>query len=293
MASKYFVFGARGVQGAPVARALQRAGHHVVTPTRTAAVADQLRDGGYYPIVLDIGCVEDVLAAMDGCEAAFWHVPTGATAGGSSPSDALIAVLRRRAVPRSVVSTSGIVPRDPAGAAAGFAGVCRLAATLRSLEDSVVTLRPTMFLEDILDTFPLERIRREGILRYPLSIERPIAWVTAAAVGEHAARIMTSSHWSPGWIAVLGACPRSVADIAARLGERLRCPVSAKTWPLDDYAADLARTVGPRSAESTAAIYRVIEDNHEQLESALEDERLVLLGDPLDQWLEIVSAKCE
>lgn len=285
MSKKFLVFGARGVQGGPVARALRLAGHEVVTLTRSTLAAEQLRSEGYTPCLLDLGHIDDVLRVADSCDAAFWHVPTGAAANATSPADALIAVLKRSATPRVVVSTSGVVPRDGSSAGAGFAGVSRLAAALRELGPTVATLRPTMFLEDVFDTWPVDRVRREGVLRYPLAVHEPIAWVTAASVGEYAAGLMVRDDWAGGWRALLGACPRSMQDLALSLGDHLRCAVRAIDWPLDEYAASLSPAIGVEAAGRTAKVYAVITENFEQLRMALPHETPVLLGDPVEEWL--------
>lgn len=312
MNGTFFVLGARGVQGRPVARALAASGCRVVTPTRSAAAAAELAHEGFSPVVVDVHDTGAVRSALAGCDGAFLHIPTGGPpegaggAAGASPrpsnADAIISLLKvigdpslrgpRGALFRTVVSTSGIVPVDDERAR-GFAGTIRLGRVLMSMRSTVLTLRPTMFLEDLLDTSPLERVlgvgggreSEPGVLRYPLGVRERIAWVTAEAVGRHAAAVLLAAEWSPDWFAVLGGRVLSVSQVAGLIGKRVGRAIIAADWQVDAYERELSRSIGPDSAKSTADVYRTIAANFEQLRGALAGERRVTIADPVDVWL--------
>lgn len=288
MSKTFFVFGVRGVQGRPVAKALLAGGHRVVSITRGSDNRNELEALGVSAEVTNLRDVSTVGRIIRQCDGCFWHVPTGASQrDGLSAVEALIQILDSSIAP-TVVSTSGVVPtKSEAGRA--FSGVVRLADSLRELTDRHTVLRPTMFLEDVLDTWPISAIESTGKLRYPLPIAVPFAWVTADAVGRAAARILLAERWDPGWYAVVGDIHASVADLADRFSQFFGRSVLAERWELSDYADKIAADVSRAAAESTADVYRVIERSLEQLSGPAEAEIELILQGCIDAWFDTLS----
>ncbi len=275
----YFVFGARGTQGRPIARALQAAGASVSTITRAQDSAAALATDGINAMVAPLSHTAAVAQTLVGVNGAFWHVPT---TGGE---EHILTSLRNSTSVPAVLSTSGILP--PVGDGP-FAGVTHLARAVLAERLQVCVLRPTMFLEDIVDTCPLNEVRVTGVLRYPLPIDVPIRWVTASAIGQHAAERLLTQRIHAGRIAVLGD-PYTVQDIALRLSALMKREIRAKHWPLDEYAASIATRVGRPAADATAAVYACIARNIEQLQHAAAGEMEHLLGDCVRPWLKTLD----
>lgn len=276
---RFFVFGARGTQGRPVAHAIRAAGASVSTITRDASAISSLAAVGIHAVAAPLSEFSAILTVLETVDGAFWHVPT---TGGEAH---ILKLLRRSASVPTVLSTSGILPSVDDGP---FAAVAQLASAVQAEQLPVCVLRPTMFLEDIIDTCPIDEVRATGLLRYPLPVDVPICWISASALGQHAAERLLNSRISPGRTAVLGR-PYTLKEIACRMSDRLRREVRVHHWPLREYAAHLAVHVGRPTADATAAVYDCITRNLEQLQRPTAGEREHALGDCVDSWLETIA----
>ncbi|WP_102194751.1 SDR family oxidoreductase [Microbacterium aurantiacum] len=201
----YIVHGATGAQGAPVLSALLSAG----LPAR-AAVRDTSKLTDVDAVSIDVGSVDSLVAAYEGAEGVFVHLPIGSPDDQRRYALAIGEAIRRAQPARVVFSTSGY-SIDPAADGEDAPNV--LAREIAASGVSYAIVEPRLYLENLLLP-PMLAAAREGTLPYPLRDDYVTSWSSHLDVADVVVRLLTSR--ATTGIVSVGALPGLVgADLAA------------------------------------------------------------------------------
>lgn len=201
----YIVHGATGAQGAPVLSALVSAG----LPVR-AAVRDTSKIADVDAVSIDAGSVDSLVAAYDGAEGVFVHLPIGSPDDQRRYALAIGAAIRQARPARVVFSTSGY-SLDSDGNEEDAPNV--LARELAASGVSYAIVEPRLYLENLLLP-PMLDAAREGTLPYPLREDYATSWSSHLDVADVVVRLLVSTEVTG--IVSVGALPGLVgADLAA------------------------------------------------------------------------------
>ncbi len=248
---KIAVHGSTGAQGAPVAAALAERGHDVKALTRTASTADAAQ------VSADLEDQASLEAAYAGADGVFVHLPIPLDA--SAPARwaaAIVGALANSDVKRVVFSTSG-ASLAASGAdpmlQARFEGAKAFYAGLQSVADHVVALAPRLFLENLLLPFVSGPALTDGVLRYPLSADKPISWTSHFDVAQAVAIAFHDA--TPAGIYDIGHAPLLGEELAAELGSALGQPMRYEAISPSAFTEAASPLFGAEMAASVGALY--------------------------------------
>ncbi|MEU4579946.1 NmrA family NAD(P)-binding protein [Nonomuraea sp. ATR24] len=239
---RFLVFGATGAQGGAVARRLVAEGHAVRGFARTERVPE-----GVEAFAGELGDAARVKAAFDGVTHASVTLPLVYEPDlVRAYTRNVIEGARAAGVRRLVFATGNRLPDAETGVAA-FDTRREAARAMLASGLPVVVLRPALYLDNLLMPGVLE----DGVLRYPLPGDLPVAWLSHADLGAITVAALTRD----GLAGVVDAGgPEAVtgAELAAAAGARY------EELDVDAFAAGLAGALGAEVAREVAATYRWI-----------------------------------
>ncbi|GGM65457.1 hydroxylase [Longimycelium tulufanense] len=209
------------------------------------------------PVQADLGDVEALTAAYRGVQGVFVHLPiTGDPDARTRWTHAIGAAARATRPARIVVSTSGGMLNDPASpfGVEKIAALRELTADLRAAGLTVTVLAPRLFLENLLLPPVLQCIATEGVLPYPLPVERSVAWSSHLDVADVATAVLTGEP-APESLNI-GQVPGLTGnDLAAAFANHFGRPVTYRYIEPAEFAASIAPLLGPAAAAGTGALY--------------------------------------
>ena len=183
--NKVLVYGANGVQGGAIARALHAEGFRVRAcvrdPSKAAALAQTMEIAA-----ADLDDRTALAAANRDVDAVVLTVPL------SWERDTLLRWTRHAAeaarhagVQLCVHNLSARVPDPPSEVPAHeLRRECE--SVLRSFGPASITLRPALFMENLLAPWVLGAIQRDRVLPYPLAARMRVSWLSVADLGAYA-----------------------------------------------------------------------------------------------------------
>lgn len=172
------IFGATGAQGAPVVEHAIERGMTVRAVGRDSKRVAE-RHPGADPFAASLDDEAAIVAALDGVDAAFLHLPIP-----QGPDDveswiaAFLGVAHQVALPLLVFTTGGPTGDRYPSSVVVDAGTAGMEALLGSGIPTIV-LQPALYLENLLPPIFVPRLRGEGILDYPpLPADLKVQWTS-------------------------------------------------------------------------------------------------------------------
>lgn len=174
------VYLAACVQGSAVVRAALARGYAVraLVRDRSRAQSVGLGQGHVEWAEADLDDADALRAASAGADHAVLQVPTG-------PADTMAARARNAAAAsaaaglRSVVLKLASASRPAPCGEPSFVGNAKVEAALRQAGLAFATVRPTMYLDNLLKPSARREIAEEGLFAPPIAAARRIAWTSA------------------------------------------------------------------------------------------------------------------
>lgn len=228
------VHGATGSQGGPVARLLTAAGHDVRPLTRAAGVD-----------LLDRAALE---AAYAGADAVVLQLPLVYDERALAMGEHAARAAEAAGVEHLVLNAS--CPLPPARIGVPFLDARHIAAG--AAVPRVTVLQPTLYLENVRAPWSTAH---EGVIRYPLPAEAPVAWVATEDVAAAAVRAIDDE--VAGWFALPGPIATG-HEVAAAVADALGRPVRWEPITPDAFADLLRPHLGDHAATGTAEFYRAL-----------------------------------
>lgn len=127
-------------------------------------------------------------------------------------------------------------------------------AILRGSGVDIVTLKPSIYLENLLAPSCLAGMKEHGQLHYPLPAQTRVSWLSLADLG----RAVAAAHAldkSPAGPVLIGASPMQGSELAAQLSEAVGRPVSYVPLPPDVFEQSLVGFIGAKGAAGVAGLY--------------------------------------
>ena len=287
---RLLVFGATGTQGHPVVDVALEAGFAVTAVSRDLAAAERRLSQRADVVEADLMDRESLVAAMDGVDAVFFHLPVMPQSQQAAMAvDNLLSALRSSAVQRLVFTTSAwsgdAMPQSEFVVA--LRGVTE--AMLASGVETVV-LRPTLYLANLVWPNLIREIREFGRLTYPpLNRGRRLNWT---ATEDQAALVVASLSADVAGEIIDIASPEAVTgpELCQLLAGVYGREVHYAPQSVDEFADTLSHMagsaqVGRAIAELYAGIDRLDGDGPLVDTEALERRFGVRLT-PVSEWVE-------
>lgn len=284
----YVVQGATGAQGAPILSRLTRAGKRAVAAVRnTSAIRD------VPAVVLDNASVDSLAAAYEGAEGVFVHLPVAAEADRLQYARNIAQAIDRAKPRRVVISTSGWVVDEPDSPLQNppESAISTLIRETQKTGVSLAVVAPRLFFENLLNPVVLGPVKSEGILRYPLRADYPVAWSSHLDVAEVVERLL--SDVSVTGVVGVGQSPGITGtDLAEGFARYLSRPVSFLGLEPEAFGTMISPLFGADAAAGVVAGYQA-QARASANSIARDTSAQHLLGltpRTLQQWLAEISA---
>ena len=263
---KILVYGANGSQAGAAAQALEESGHQIRVLMRSEGKAQPWAAKGIEVALGDMGDIDSLKRASQGCDAAFLLVPTLRTSNEDGVSFGVNAVKAAKAegISKIIWNTSGPIADENSEQADTDPGA-RILRELKAEGLSFLGLQPTIYMENFLGPWVMERLMADNVLSYPTPHDFKVQWVAARDFGVVAAAALQGE--LPNEIVQLGG-PQALdgeqlAEIVSRcLGRQL----TFETTPIETFRNSLTSVAGPQVAGMIAGLYQAIQTTPKQLQ---------------------------
>jgi uncharacterized protein YbjT (DUF2867 family) len=253
------VYGATGVQGGAVVRALLNAGQPALGLVRDEGEARQVRDAGAEAVIGDFEDLESLKRASEQAGRVFLVLPLGL---GSETTrrygrNAIDAV-RSAGVELVVFNTSTRIPEEPTGMDA-YEDKREIEGYLAESGVPFVSLRPTFYMGNFLGPWIKPGIVREGVVAYPIPAGLRASWINWEDAAAYAAAALRQPHLAGRTFDIGGPEALDGDAVAGRFASALARPVSYYPVLVDDFEKGLSAALGPETGRSVAGLYRWME----------------------------------
>ncbi|AYY13080.1 NmrA family transcriptional regulator [Actinobacteria bacterium YIM 96077] len=252
---RYLVVGATGEQGGAVARRLLSDGHHVRVLIR--AGTDPVRlPAGVEPVIGDLADPTQMASAFAGVTHASVMLPmVYEPTVVASYAEHLARAAAAAGVNRLVFNTGTGVPDVLTGVTA-FETRRAAAATLLGSGVPTVVLHPLVYRENLCAPWVAGSTVHEGVLRYPLPADLPVAWLGHDDLAAATVAALTRDGVEGTTVRLGGPDVVTGTELAGQIGAALGRPVEYAELDVDDFERGLAYAVGADAAAGVAATYR-------------------------------------
>jgi len=253
-----FVTGTSGAQGQTITAVLARAGHRVLGISRNPESTDDLVD-------LTRGDLENlnsVIEAMDGADAVVLTLPLLFDSDMISAMTRNVVEAAKKLGIKKIIYNTGI----PLGKQkTGYAAIDVKHDALSVLEQSgleVVTLMPTIYLDNLTAPFLLPVIREHGIVPYPLAEDFNFSWISQDNLGRFCLDALTNEALVGKKVVISNGDNLAGAELAKILSEAAKKTLTYVPSSPDDFEQNLKPVLGDYVAKEISNLYRGIEENH-------------------------------
>lgn len=245
------IHGASGAQGGPLFDRLLANGRDV-----RAAGRDPAKNADRSSVIVDNGSVDSMIAAYEGADAVFFHLPNTSEANRLGYAANFLEAIKATSPRRVVFSTSGAIVDQP-GSSVQVPGDNAVAVIVRGLKDSGVShaiVAPRLYLENLLSPTVINRVKEAGVLLYPLRGDYAVSWSSHLDVAEVAERLLMD-HAAEGVVGV-GQLPGITGnELADAFATHFGRPVRFEAQTPEDLRVSLEPYLGPAAA-NVAAFYQ-------------------------------------
>ncbi|MGG5822752.1 NmrA family NAD(P)-binding protein [Falsiroseomonas sp. HW251] len=277
------VTGVSGAQGAAIARAFLAAGWRVRALTRDAARGVALAAPGIAPVAVPEGDTAALDAALAGAAALVVTAPidyrrTVREAWFAS----LLLAAGRAGVGRVVLNlASRPLPglRKP------------VSESLRALEAMALAgpvpaavLRPTVYMDNLLQPWAIGGAREQGVFAYPMAPDIRIGWISHRSLGEAAVQAATRAEAAGRGFDIAGPEALTGPEVAALLGKALGKPVGYAPLDLALLAEGLNASFGAPAGDDIAALYRHLDQAPDALAHGADNAALGIEAETFVEW---------
>ncbi|WP_046245503.1 SDR family oxidoreductase [Hymenobacter terrenus] len=284
-----FVTGANGLQGAAIAAELGHQGF-------TVRALEQPQEQGSYSPRADrfesvVGSLDDVDSLINGFRGADHVALTFPLIFDTNRIQQFahnIVAAHLAAPVQSIVFNTSIPVPDRAVGAVAIDSKRMTEAIFDQHELPYISLRPTIYLDNLAAPWSLPLVTNEHILPYPVAVDARVAWLSHHDLGVFVAEAIKRPQLV-GQKFNLGGLQRLTGDeVAAIIGGVVGHPVQFVAVPPDAFEQQLAESFGAEAAREIANIYRFVANYPDFLQAHdLRDQTLVHLPVSLqlaEQW---------
>lgn len=249
-----FVTGFSGAQGSAIASVLTNSGVSVTGLVRQASEHDGCVQG-------DLLDVASLVAAMRGCDAIVFTLPLIFEADVVvQMTQNLVSAARQNGI-QKVVFNTGIPLGDTL---TGYAAIDVKHAALEVLcgsDLSVVSLMPTIYLDNLAAPFLLPVIREHNIIPYPVASEQDFAWISHENLARYCYAALNNDALVGQKILITNRDMGSKADLAKLIAQKVGRDVCYVPSTTDQFEENLRPVLGDYVAREIANLYRGVAEN--------------------------------
>ncbi|MEO0834587.1 MAG: NmrA family NAD(P)-binding protein [Cyanobacteria bacterium J06642_3] len=252
------VTSASGIQGGSIVRRLTEAGYEVRGLTRTATHSPQIEAMGAQAVVVDLTDLTSLAQAFDSAEFVVFTTPFAHSLRTGEKLAAQVAKAAEQAQVKRIIFNC---------AAEVFENHTRpVSQILKAMRDrlnnssvSVITLQPTIYMDNLAAPWVAPEIVNDGIFAYLIELNCPISWISHRTLADFV--IAAARYESAGDHEFLigGAEALTANDISHILSETLGRPVRPVRIALDEFASGLNQAYGSPTGDDLADFYRYLE----------------------------------
>ena len=262
------VYLAAGVQGRAVVQAALARGYRVRAMVRNLARAPKVPSVDVEWIQADLDDADSLREASLGVNHAVLHVPTG-------PLDTMASQAHNAAIAsaaaglRSVVLKLASASRPAPCSEPSFVGNALVEDALRSAGLAFATVRPTMYLDNLLKPSARQEIVETGIFAPPIAASQRIAWTSVDDCAR--AALVLLDRGATGDHRIAGSQSLDGDELAACIAAGLGRPVSYRAQPISVFEREIEAAMGAGMGRRVASKFRYFE-------ARPEDADLILAG---------------
>lgn len=243
---KYIIHGATGAQGSPLFKKLLKEGKNAF-----AAVRDPASLNGTPSVAIDLSSVDSLVAAYQGAEGIFVHLPLGPETVRKQFAHNIAQAISITKPSRVVVSTSG-------WKLGIFGDESALPTLVRELERtgvSMAIIAPQLYLENLLLPVVIGVVKTEHQLPYPLGEDYPVSWCSHLDIADVAMSLLTN-HSVTGIVGV-GQLPAITGNtLAEAFSKHFGHPVAFKSLTPEEFGKRIAPLFGEVAAAEVIEGYK-------------------------------------
>lgn len=261
------VYLAAGVQGSAVVHAALQRGLKVRALVRDRERAAALSALGVELVEADLCDAASLRAASVGIAHAVLQIPIGSQADMRIQTDNAISASLASGM-KSIVLKLASASRPAPCAEPSFAANAMIEDIIRTSGLPFATVRPTMYLDNLLKPSARKDIIEHGIFAPPIAESQRIAWTSVddyarAAVTLLERGIVSGDHRIAG--------PESVDgnELVTRIGAGLGRRIAYRQQPLDEFERDVDAAMGPGTGRRVASKFRFFASHPEEADAML------------------------
>lgn len=261
------VFLAAGVQGGAVARAALSRGLKVRALVRDRNRAPALKLAGIELAEGDLRDVASLEAASAGLDHAVLHIPLGSVDTMTMQAENALAAFASAGMRSFILKLTGAsrpLPCEEPGFVAN-----------RMIEDAArrsglpfATVRPTMYLDNLLKPSARAEIIEQGVFAPPIPPGQRIAWTSADDCAEAALMLLERGAMG-GDHRIAGPESLTGDDLAAHVSAGLGRPVIYRSQPLDQFERELDAAMGAGTGRRVVSKFRYFTAHPDEADAIL------------------------
>jgi uncharacterized protein YbjT (DUF2867 family) len=277
------VTGATGAQGNAIAHAFLAAGWRVRALTRDPGRAAAIAAPGLTPVAAPEGDAAALDRALEGVSALVVTAPIDHRRGAREAWFATLQLAAGRAGVGRVVLNLASRP---------LPGLRRpVSESLRALEATALSgpvpaavLRPTVYMDNLLQPWAIGAARESGVFSYPMAEDIRIGWISHRTLAEAAVEAAIRPDAAGRAFDIAGPAAMTGGEVAVLISKALGKPISFA--PLDPgiLAAGLNQAYGAPAGDDIADLYRHLPQAPEALAHGTDNAALGLEPESFEEW---------
>ncbi len=265
---KILVYGANGSQTGAGTQILMDSGYEIRVLMRGEEKAQAWATKGAEVAIGQMDDLDSLIRASEGCDAIFLLIPTFRDSDEEGITYGVNAIKAAKAagISKVIWNTAAPVVAEDSEQAATDPGA-QVVRQLKAEGLSYLALQPTLYMENFLGPWTVQRLKTENIFSYPIPLNFKAHWVASSDFGLIADAALKSD--LPNEIVQLGG-PQALdgAEIAEIFSRVLNRQIIFETMPIDTFREHLLQAGNPRIAAIIAGLYQAIQGAPNQLEPA-------------------------
>lgn len=252
------VTSASGLQGISVVRRLAEAGYQVRGLTRNKAQSTQIEAASGLPIVVDFTDLSGLVQSFDQAEVVVFTSPIDHRPGAREQLVEKVAQAAEQAqVNRIVFNSAADIFEDYARPVSQVLKALR--SRLQTSNVSVVTIQPTVYMDNLAAPWVAPSIVNEGVFAYPIESDWPISWISHRTLADFVLAAARYQVENDRVFLIGGAEALTAEAITSILSTTLGRSVRHVPMALSDFATGLNQAYGTPTGDDISDFYRYLE----------------------------------
>ncbi|MFN4000405.1 SDR family oxidoreductase [Algoriphagus sp.] len=290
MKNMILVTGATGFQGGAVAKELLKTGHKVRALVPEGEDANPLKAQGIECVTGSFEDLDSLKKAFEGVEKVYLSFPLIFDEQKLlAYAEHIVKAWESSSVSHFVFNTNLPVFHQEVGMAA-FDIKLKLERFFDEKQLPYISLRPTIYMDNLSAPFLLPVVREKGILPYPIAAENKVEWLSHQDLAKFVRVALQKPELAGEKFFVGGLQLINGEEMAAVISKLAKKKISYIPLSPDDFEAQLSPSFGQETAKEISNIYRFAQEHPNHLEATdLREKTLIHLPANLQLFEEWAS----